>query len=113
MDVPDAAVLEQRRRDEQPVVVRLLHERDHHGQAVGRPRESDEPRIVDAHGDLGVEILEQVARETQLREHHQVRGPVPGGRDQLVVPGEVVIEGAQSGRDLGERDADRGHQGRV
>ena len=35
VDVPDLAVLEQRRRDEQPVVGRLLDERDDRGKALG------------------------------------------------------------------------------
>ena len=76
MDVPDLAVLEQRRGDEQPVVARLLDER--HDRATG-PRvvggELGEPRVVEAHRDLGGEVLEQVAGQPELREDDEAGAP--------------------------------------
>ena len=72
MDVAHRAVLEQRRGDEQAVVLGLLHERDDRGDAARRVREPSQARIGQAHRDLGVEVLEDVSREAQLREHDEV-----------------------------------------
>ena len=72
MDVADLAVLEQRGGDEQPVVGRLLDERDDRGQAPRRGGELGQPRVVEAHRDLGREVLEQVAGQPELREDDQV-----------------------------------------
>ena len=45
MDVAHRAVLEQRRGDEQAVVLGLLHERDDRGDAARRVREPSQARI--------------------------------------------------------------------
>ena len=68
VDVAHLAVLEQGRRDEQPVVGRLLDERDDRRQAVGRGGQLGQPRVVEPHRDLGREVLELVAGQPELRE---------------------------------------------
>ena len=47
VDVPDLAVLEQRRRDEQPVVGRFLDERDDGRQVLGRGGQLGQSRVVE------------------------------------------------------------------
>ena len=78
MDVADLPVLEQGRRDEQPVVGRLLDERDDRGQALGRGREIGQSRVVEPERDLRGEVLELVAGQSELREDDQVRLVRPG-----------------------------------
>src|SRR6185503_16027403 len=64
VDVPDLAVLKERRRDEQPMVARLLDERDDRGAATGGlGGQVRQAGVVEPHRDLGGEILEQVSRE--------------------------------------------------
>ena len=106
MDVAKAAVLEERRRDEQPMVRRLLHERDDGGHPVRLRGEPEESRIVGAHRDLGVEILEQVAREPELREDGQPRSGATRFAKELEVPLDVLVDDAEARRDLSERDPD-------
>jgi hypothetical protein len=76
VDVANAAVLQERGRDEEAVVGRLLHEADHGGQAHGLRGEGEEARIVGPHRDLGCQVLEVVAGEAQLGEDDQ---PGPRG----------------------------------
>ena len=90
---------------------RLLDERDDRRQAAASPRASArQARVVEAHRDLGGEVLEQVAGQPELREHDQVRPRGPRLGEQLVVAGEVGVERAEPRRDLGERDAERLHE---
>ena len=105
-----SAVLEQRRSDEQPVVARLLHERDDRGAALGLRRERGQSRVVEPDGDLGGEVLEQVAGQAELREHDQPGTVVAGAAEQLVVDGEVLVEQAEPRCDLGKRDPERLHE---
>ena len=72
MDVRDLAVLEQGRRDEQPVVGRLLDERDDRRQPPGRRGQLGQARVVEPHRDLGREVLELVAGQAELREDDEV-----------------------------------------
>ena len=109
VDVPDLAVLEQRRGDEQPVVGRLLDERDDGRQPARRRGQRREARIVEAHRDLGGEVLEQVAGQAELGEDDEVGAVGACLAEQLGVPGEVGVEGAELRRDLGEGDAERLH----
>ena len=83
------AVLEQDGRDEQPVVGRLLDQRDDGGHALGRGREIGQARVVEAQGDLGGEVLELVAGQPELREDDQVGAVGPGRLERFVVAGEV------------------------
>ena len=65
-------------------------------------------RVVEAHRDLAGEVLEQVPGQARARGRR--RGPRPSARacaEQLVVAGEVGVEVAQRGRELGEGDAER------
>ena len=79
MDVADPAVLEQRRGDEQPVVARLLDERDDADRssvsAASVARRGSSSRIATSDG----EVLEQVAGQPQLGEDDEPgalrRGP--------------------------------------
>ncbi len=75
VDVPDLAVLEQGRGDEQPVVGRFLDERHDRGQALGHTGELSEARIVEPHRDLGRQVLEQVAGQPELGEDDAGRHP--------------------------------------
>ena len=110
MDVAHPAVLEQRRGDAQPVVARLLDERHDRGRSAGRlPRERRQPRVVEAHRDLGREVLQQVAGQPQLREHDEPGVVRPRVGQELVVAGEVGLEIPERRRDLGEGDAERLH----
>ena len=106
MDVAHGTALEQRRGDEEAVVVRFLDEGDDGGQPVGRPRQLEEARVVAAHGHLGVEVLEQVAGQAELREDHQVSAVCAGLPDELVVTRQVLVERTEPRRDLGQRDGD-------
>ena len=63
-------------RDEQPVIARLLDERDDGGQPVRRRRERGQPRVVEPHRDLGREVLQLVAGQPELREDDEV-GALP------------------------------------
>ena len=109
MDMADLAILEQRRGDEEPVVVRFLDEGDDDARTVARPGELDEALVVATHRDLGVEVLEQVAGEAELGEDDEV-GPVTTSlADEGVVPREVALQIAEARRDLGEGDADLRH----
>ena len=49
-------------------------------------------RVVAVHGDLGVEVLEQVARQPELREDDQVGVLAASLADELVVSLEVLLE---------------------
>ena len=75
MDVDDPAVLEQRGRDEQAVVARLLHERDDRRQPGGLGRERGQAGMVESDGNLAGEVLEEVARQPQLGEDDQAGAP--------------------------------------
>ena len=109
MDVADAAVLEERGRDEQAVVAGLLDERDDRGQPFGLGRERRQARVVEADRDLGRQVLEQVAGQPELGEHHQAGALGARPAQQLVVDGQVLVELAEPRRDLGKRDPERGH----
>jgi hypothetical protein len=109
MHVPQLTVLEQAGRDEQPVVGRLLDERDDRRQAVGGPRQIGEARIVQAHGDLGRQVLQLVAGQAELGEDDQVGSLRAGLLEQLVMALQVCFERPQSRGDLGERDPQRSH----
>ena len=104
VDVADLAVLEQGRGDEQPVVGRLLDERHDRGQVAGRSGEVGQARIVEAHRDLGREVLELVARQAELGEDDEVRALGASVGEELVVTGKVGIELAQRRGDLREGD---------
>ena len=110
MDVPDLAVLEEGRRDEQAVVDRFLDERYDGREPSRRRRQRREARVVEAHRDLGREILEQVAGQPELREDDEIRAGRPGLIEQLMVPPEVLVEGPQLRGDLGQGDAARLHR---
>ncbi len=109
MDVPDLAVLEQRGRDEQPMIGRFLDERDDDRQILGRGRQIGQARIVQAERHLGRQILELVAGQAELREDDQVGALGPRRSDELVVPGQVGREAAEHRSDLSERHTDRVH----
>ena len=88
------------------MVLGLLDEGDDGGQAVGRLRQLQEARVVPAHGHLGVEVLEQVPGQAQLREDDEV-GPLRAGfTEELVVPLQVLVEGAETRRHLRQGDGD-------
>ena len=111
VDVPDLAVLEQRGGDEQPVVGRLLDERDDRRQAAGLGGEGRQPRVVEPHRDLAGEVLEQVAGQPELREDDEVRAPGACLLEERVVALQVRVEVPESRRDLGEGDRQRGLHG--
>ena len=115
MDVADLAVLEQRRRDEEAVVAGLLDERHDGGEAVGLGRERREARVVEPDRDLRGEVLQEIAGEAQLREDDEAGAVGPGLPQQVAVDGQVLVEQAESGRDLGQRDPERGqrHERRI
>ena len=71
--VADRAVLDERGRDEQPMVRRLLHEREHRRYAAGIGHQRGQTRVVEPHRHLGGKILQQVPGQPQFREHDQVR----------------------------------------
>ena len=109
VDVPELAVLEQGRRDEQAVVGRLLDERDDGRQPAGRGGELGQARVVEPHRDLGGEVLELVAGQPELREDDEVGAGVARLAQQLVVAREVGLEraraAARSGRGRSGRSA--------
>jgi hypothetical protein len=109
VDVPDRAVLDQRGRDEQSVIRRLLDER-HDGRQPGRvAHERCQTGIVEPHGDLGREILEEVAGQPELGKDDEVRTIGARLGKHLAVTGQVLVQGPQSRRKLGKRDPDGLH----
>ena len=97
MDVADLAVLEQGRGDEQPVVGRLLDERDDRPKGPARRRgEVGQPRVVEADRDLGGEVLELVAGQPELGEDDEVGALRARLVDQLMVTCEVRVELARA-----------------
>ena len=109
MDVPDPAVLDEGRGDEQAVVGRLLDEADDDRDVARRPGELGQPRVVEPHRDLGREVLEEVAGQPELREDGQADALAPRVGDERVVAFQVRLEVAEAGRDLGEADAESLH----
>ena len=72
-------------------------------------RQLGQPRVVEAHRDFGREVLQQVAGQPQLREHDE-SGAIGSRRgQQRVVARQVVVQAAEVGGDLGERDGERLH----
>ena len=71
--------------------------------------ERGQARVVEAHRDLGREVLEQVPGEPQLREHDEPGPGVAGLLDQLEMAREVGLEVPEARRDLGEGDPERLH----
>ena len=65
-----------------------------------------EAGVVPTHGHLRVEVLEQVAGQAELREDDQVGTLVAGFADELVMPLQVLVEGTEARRHLGQRDGD-------
>ena len=109
MDVPDLAVLDERGRDEQPVIGRFLHERHDGRQALGGVGELGQPRVVEAHRDLRGEVLQLVAGESEFREDDQLGARRSRLADQSVMPREVRVQLAELGGDLRDGDPDRSH----
>ena len=66
-------------------------------------------RVVEAHGDLGREVLELVAGQPELGEDHEVGAALPGLGQQGPVTLEVRVERPELRRDLGERNSQRSH----
>ncbi len=104
MDVRQRAVLEQGRRDEQPVIGRLLDERDDRRQPPGRRRQLRQARVVEPHRDLGREVLELVAGQAELGEDDEVGATVASLAQALVMRRQVRLERAETRRDLGQGD---------
>ena len=113
VDVPELAVLEQRGRDEQPVVGGLLDERHDGRQPARRGGQRGEAGVVEAHRDLGREVLEQVAGQAQLREHDEAGPGLARLGEELVVAREVGVELPETRRDLGEGDPERLHAASI
>ena len=104
VDVADLPVLEQRGRDEQPMVAGLLHERHHGRQPVGLGGQRRQPRVVEPHRDVGREVLQLVSGQPELREHHESRATGSRLRQQVGMAREVGLEVAEAWRELGEGD---------
>jgi hypothetical protein len=109
VDVADLAVLDERRGDEQPVVGRFLDEGDDRRDPARLCQQRGEPRIVEPHRHVGCEVLEQVPGEAEFREDDQVRAALARLCQDRPMPLEVVLEGAELGRQLGKRDSDPIH----
>jgi len=91
------------------VIRRLLDERDDRAHAIGRLRELQQSGIIAPDRDLSVQVLQQVARQSQLREDDEIGALAPGLAEQRVVSLEVVIERPKARSDLGKGDADGSH----
>ena len=109
MDVPNPAILEERRGDEQAVVSRLLDERDDRREVLRLGRQRGEARIVEPDRHLRGEILEEVAGQPELGEHDQPGAAPARLGDERVMPLQVLVEQAEPRRDLGEGDGQRLH----
>src|SRR3982074_3354074 len=96
------AVLDERGRNEQAMVGRLLDE-GHDGRQTGRcGGEGGQPRGGEPHRDLRGEVLEEVARQPQLGEDDQADATLPGVRDERVMALQVRLEVTEAGCDLSE-----------
>ena len=113
MDVADLAVLDERGRNEEPVVARFLDEGDDRRETPRGAGEPGESRVVESHRDVGGEVLEQVAREAQLGEDDQAGARLARAIQQCVVDREVLVEQAEPGRDLRERDPEGRHRASI
>ena len=82
--------------DEQAVVGRLLDERDDGREPARRRRQRRQARVVEAHGDLGGEVLQQVAGQAELREDDEVGAGRPGLVEQPWCRLEVLVEVPQA-----------------
>ena len=71
---------------------------------VGQPGELGEARVIEPHRDLGRQVLELVAGQPELGKDDEVGARLARAREQVPVLGDVLVERAQAGRDLGERD---------
>ncbi len=110
VDEPNLAVLQQRGRDEEPVIVRLLDERDDGRQRLRPGGEAEQARVVLAHRDFGRQVLELVAGQAELRKHDQPRTGGACLRQKLAMAGQVLLEHAEARRELNESDSERLHQ---
>ncbi len=75
----------------------------------GHAGQLGQARIVEAHRDLGGEVLELVAGQPELGEDDEVGARLARLREQVPVPGEVLVERTEARSDLGERDTGRLH----
>ena len=69
-----------------------------------------QPRVVEPHRDLGGEVLEQVARQPELREDDEPGALAASAARSARGGAEVRVEQAEPRRDLGERDPQRLHE---
>ena len=117
VDVPDLAVLEQRRGDEQAVVARLLDERDDRREPVGLRGELGQARVVEPDRDLGGEVLEEVAGQPQLGEDDEAgafaRGRVAADRGGRRGSRRAGRAAARSGRARSGAASRTEHSGRA
>ena len=110
MDVPELAILEEARGNEQAMVRRLLDERDHGGQPGRRLRQAVQPRVIEPHRDLAGQILEEIPGQAELGEDDQPAALTTRLRKQVQVALEVFVERTEPRGDLGERDSDGLHE---
>ena len=103
------AVFKQGGGDQEPVVVRLLDEADHDRHFSGKLCQLLQARVGATHGDLGVELLQEIAGQTQLWEDEQVDGLRPSIRDYLGVARQIRLQLPEPGRDLGQPDTQGRH----
>ena len=87
-----------------PVVIGLLDEADRDQRPRRAAAQLGQARVVDAHGDLGNEVLEQVAGECQLGEDDQRRALPRRGGQPLGEELEVGVHLTEARRHLGQRD---------
>ncbi len=79
-------------------------------QPARRPRERGQPRVVEAHRDLGGEVLEQVAGQAELGEDDQAGAARAAPRRcSSWWRARLSSRSPEPGRDLGEGDAERLH----
>ena len=92
----------------------LLDEAHDDAHLAGCAAEFEQPVVVAAHRDLGVEVLEEVARQPELREHEQVDAlaRVPPRSCRRCVA-RFVVEPAEARRDLAKPHAHDAHRHRC
>jgi len=104
-----STVLQKGGADKEPMIVRLLDERDdsrHSGRLFGQ---AQKPRIVDPHRHLGGQVLQLISGQAQFRKDDKAGTPGPGRRQTQAVSREVVVEDAKTRRKLRQCDAKRMH----
>lgn len=104
MDMANLAILDQRPRDEQPMIGGFLDERDDGRHSDRRGRDPCQTGIIQAHGHITGQVLELVAGQAKLGKDDEIRALIARPCHDLDVSSQILVEQPQSGGKLRQRD---------